>query len=329
MIECLAPKDIGIVTIGRNEGERLQRCLNSLPSAAAIVYVDSGSTDGSRQWSKQFGAEVVSLDLSYPFTAARARNAGFHRLLELFPDIQFVQFIDGDCELNPDWSHIAISFLKLNPDVAAAFGRRRERSPTYSIYNQLCDWEWDVPVGESRACGGDVMMRVSALKGVGGYRSTLIAGEEPELCVRLRASGWRIFRLEAEMTLHDAAMTQFAQWWKRSTRSGYAFAEGAYIHGSAPERHWVWESRRAWVWGVGLPLACVTAGFFWLPWGWFTFAVFPAQVIRQSFRGSGTFYRRTTSALFQMIGRFAEGFGQLQFWRDRIAGRKSTIIEYK
>ncbi len=194
--------------------------------------------------------------------------------------MSWVQFIDGDCELAGGWSDTAVSFLQANSEVAAVFGRRRERRPDQSIYNQLCDWEWHGPPGEVRACGGDVMMRAAALRAVGGYRETLIAGEEPELCVRLRAAGWRIFRLEAEMTLHDAALTRFSQWWKRTMRSGYAFAEGAHLHGAPPERHWVWESRRALLWGIGLPLLCVAAGLMLPPWGWVSLAIYPLQVCR-------------------------------------------------
>ena len=39
---------LGIVTIGRNEGERLRRCLSSVVGRGMpVVYVDSDSTDGS------------------------------------------------------------------------------------------------------------------------------------------------------------------------------------------------------------------------------------------------------------------------------------------
>ena len=137
-------------------------------------------------------------------------------------------------------------------------GRRRERFPERSIYNWLCDLEWDRPVvGETRAFGGDVMMRVSALESVGGYRDDVIAAEDDELCVRLRAAGWRLWRIDREMTLHDAAMTRFSQWWRRSLRCGYGFAQVSYLHGELPERYFVWEARRAWLWGVWLPIACL------------------------------------------------------------------------
>lgn len=322
-------KPFGIVAIGRDEGERLKRCINSLPHDVRTIYVDSGSSDGSQQIALDSGAELVELNLTNPFTAARARNAGFRRLLELEPDIKFVQFIDGDCELARSWPDTATSFLRANPDVAAVFGRRRELHPDRSIYNQLCDWEWDGAPGECLYCGGDVMIRASVLKLVNGYRDKLIAGEEPELCVRLRAQGWKIFRLNDEMTLHDAAMTRFYQWWKRTIRSGYAFAEGAYIHGSPPERHWVWETRRAWIWGLILPVCCVLTTVFCFPWGAVAFLVYPAQTMRQMLVISGSMRQRGAKAFFQQIGRFAELLGQLQFWRDTLTGNRSPLIEYK
>jgi glycosyltransferase involved in cell wall biosynthesis len=328
-MSSLTNAPFGIVTIGRNEGDRLKRCLQSLPPNAPVVYVDSGSTDGSDLWARDFGAQLIRLDQSSPFTAARARNAGFRRLIEIVPNASFVQFIDGDCELARDWPATALTFLQQHEDVAAAFGRRRERHPDRSVYNQLCDWEWDGPEGNARAFGGDVMLRASALQAVGGYRDSLIAGEEPELCVRLRASRWRIFRLKAEMTLHDAAMVHFGQWWQRTRRSGYAFAEGAHLHGSPPEQHWVWESRRAWLWGFWIPLLCLAAGVVVMPWGFLSFFVYPAQLLRQTLREKGAFRERVIKGFFQLFGRFPETLGQLQFLRDRFFGRTNALIEYK
>jgi GT2 family glycosyltransferase len=326
--------NLGSVAIGRNEGERLKRCLQSLSLAAnTVVYVDSGSTDGSVQWARDHGVQVVELDMSQPFTAARARNSGFELLRQLRPEIAYVQFVDGDCELDVHWPTQAVSFLEANPNVGVVCGRRRERYPEQTIFNWLCDQEWQGPTGDVRACGGDAMIRASAFKSVGGYRSDLVAGEEPELCVRLRAAGWRIWRLDQEMTLHDAAMTRFGQWWRRTMRGGYAFAQGAYLHGAAPEHHWVWEARRAWIWGLWLPLACLAAGVVtspWLgPWGFTSFLIYPLQVIRQTARNHGSLRQRATLALFQVLARFPEALGQLKFTRDRWFGRHAQLIEYK
>jgi hypothetical protein len=250
-------------------------------------------------------------------------------LLEKSPDLHFVQFVDGDCEVRQGWHQQAVSFLEARGDVAVVCGRRRERYPERSVYNWLCDLEWDGPVGSARACGGDAMMRVMALNAVGGYRDDLIAGEEPELCVRLRAAGWHIWRLPVEMTLHDAAMTRFGQWWRRLTRAGYAFAQGAYLHGAPPERHWVWESRRAWLWGVCLPLVCLACGLIFEPWGWATWLIYALQMLRQTKRNHGRLGERALLAVFQVLARFPEACGQIRFMRDRLLERKSQLIEYK
>jgi glycosyltransferase involved in cell wall biosynthesis len=319
----------GVVAIGRNEGDRLKQCILSLPSTAVVVYVDSGSTDASNIWARQAGADVVDLDLSLPFTAARARNAGFIRLLQIDPHVSYVQFIDGDCQLVEAWPAQAIRFLEANGNVGAVLGRRRERYPHRSIYNQLCDWEWNGPIGEVGACGGDVMIRACAFQGIGGYRNDLIAGEEPELCVRLRAAGWKIFRLDNEMTLHDANILHISQWLRRAMRGGYAFAQGAHLHGAAPESHWVWESRRAWIWGWWLPIACLVAGVALWPWGFSSFLIFPLQIVRLTLRKSGSLEQRFKLAVFQTLARFPEALGQIRFLFDRMLARRATIIEYK
>ena len=43
--------------------------------------------------------------------------------------------------------------------------------------------------GPGTPLGGDVVMRTAALAAAGGYRDSLIAGEEPELALRLRRAG--------------------------------------------------------------------------------------------------------------------------------------------
>ncbi|KIC10718.1 glycosyl transferase [Leisingera sp. ANG-M1] len=311
---------VGAVVIGRNEGERLLRCLRSLQGQVQqLVYVDSGSSDGSADAARALGAEVVNLDLSQPFTAARARNAG---LAALAQGCEYVQFTDGDCEVDPGWVSTALRFLQAHPKAAVACGRRRERFPAASVFNRLCDAEWDTPLGEAQACGGDALMRAAAVREAGGYRESLIAGEEPELCLRLRRAGWQIWRLDAEMTLHDAQMLRFGQWWQRSRRAGYAFAEGAALHGNAPERHWVAETRRALLWGALLPAAILLAGLI-EPYSLFAAFVYPAQLGRLSRRMG---HER---ALFSVLGKFAEASGALEFYWRRWRGQSRGLLEYK
>lgn len=323
---------VGLVAIGRNEGQRLRQCLESVVGKAeTVVYVDSGSTDGSVELARSLGIRVVELDLSIPFTAARARNTGLAGLLELNPQIEYVQFVDGDCEIVSGWLDRAQQVLDTHPEVVVVCGRRRERFPAASIYNRLCDIEWDTPIGEAKACGGDAMMRVVALQQVGGYNPTLIAGEEPELCVRLRHKGGKILRLDAEMTLHDAQITQFGQWWKRSVRAGHAYAEGAWLQGAPPERHWVRESRSIWLWGVLVPGLAI--GVAWLTHGvslllLLGYPLITYRIYRYMQRTGHSSKDALLYAVFCMLGKFPQAQGQIRFYLSKLLGRRSTLIEY-
>ena len=318
---------IGAVLIGRNEGARLLSCLASIPQGVAVVYVDSGSTDGSVFAARAAGARVVSLDMTRPFTAARARNEGYAALIAAGP-VDYVQFVDGDCTLDPAWIDTAVAFLQANSEAVVACGRRRERFPDASVYNRLCDWEWDTPVGQVRACGGDALMRTRSFAAVGGFNAGLIAGEEPELCVRLRAAGGEVWRLDHEMTLHDAAMTRLGQWWKRARRAGHAGAEGAALHGAPPESLGVAPTRRALVWGLGLPFLILGATIFFSPWALILLLAYPAQVLRLARRyGPGRIgWER---AFFLTLGKFPEVTGVLEYWGRRLIGRPAGLIEYK
>ncbi len=321
---------IGVVVIGRNEGERLRRCLKSVSgSADKVVYVDSGSTDGSVTMAREMGVVIVDLDMQIPFTAARARNEGARLLLQLIPQLEYIQFVDGDCELIASWLEKAEVFLEANKNVAMICGRLRERYPERSIYNQLCDMEWDTPIGQAKACGGIAMVRKNAFAAAGGYRADMIAGEEPELCVRLRAAGWQIWRIDAEMALHDAAMTRFGQWWKRTLRAGYAYAQGAHLHGISAERHGILESQRALIWGAVLPLMILVLAIVIGPWYLLLALIYPVQVARLALRGKRSRVLNWWRAVFLVMGKFPEALGQIKFLYNRLAGKKARLIEYK
>jgi GT2 family glycosyltransferase len=322
--------ETGVVVIGRNEGDRLRTCLVSgVQEGPLVVYVDSGSADNSVNLAKTLGVDVIELDRNSPFSAARARNEGFRRLREQDADLKYIQFVDGDCELSNGWLARAADFLNSHEDVAVVSGRLREKYPASSVYNTLCDIEWDAPVGETKLCGGIAMMRVSAFERAQGFRVDLIAGEEPELCVRLRSLGWRVWRLGEPMALHDAAISRFGQWWKRAQRGGFAFAQGAALHGNTPERHGVRESRSALLWGLGIPLfALVTASLFG-PVGWLTLAVYPIQIVRLALRGGRSTRENWWNAVFLVIGKFPGMLGQIQFFTRRMLGRQARLIEYK
>jgi GT2 family glycosyltransferase len=323
---------LAVVVIGRNEGRRLAVCLQSVRQAAPsalVVYVDSGSTDGSVALAKHIGCEVVELDMRQPFTAARARNAGYGQAVGMHAELAFVQFMDGDCEMVGDWLDTARAYLDQHAEVAVVCGRRRERYPQNSLYNQFCDIEWNTQPGQASSCGGDAMIRLQALQQVAGFREDLIAGEEPEMCVRIRAKGWKVWRLDHEMTLHDAAILRFSQWWQRCKRSGYAFAAGHALHGGPPEYHWAHQVKSVWLWGLLLPATTLAFALTWSPWFLLAALAYPVQAARIYTKLPAETAQRKWYAIYLMLGKFPEMLGVLKFQKDKLLGARSGLIEYK
>jgi glycosyltransferase involved in cell wall biosynthesis len=321
--------DVGVIVIGRNEGDRLIRCLQSLQRQARfLVYVDSGSTDGSIAAAEGYGASVVRLSTDMPFTAGRARNAGFQRLREIAPDVGFVQFIDGDCSLDPDWVRKAREFLLNDKSVGVVCGRRREQFPDASIFNWLCDQEWNTPVGETLSSGGDFLVRAPAFVQAGGFRGELMAGEEPELCHRIRASGHKVWRIDAPMTIHDANIVSFSQWWRRTRRTGYGYTQVFDLSAGSHSRLYSRELLRAIFWGGGLPLA-ILVGAIGYPPVMVASAAYAIPLVRAASRRDILDLSAWVYSGFIVIGKFAEFHGVVTYAVQRIMNTSQQAIEYK
>lgn len=320
---------IGFVAIGRNEGERFQRCLLSLKKEAArIVYVDSGSADDSVAFAKNEGAHVVELSDDAPFTAARARNAGFAALVKTWPDTDYVMFIDGDCELAEGFAHAAASVLAVDPSLGAVTGRCRERFPDATIYNRLCDMEWDGPIGEIKACGGIFMTRADGFRAVGGFNPSVIAAEDDDFCIRLRATGAKIVRLGQDMCFHDADIHHFGQWWRRMTRAGHAFAQVGELHPG----YFAAERRRAWIWGLIIPAAAFLAAPFTYGLSLALLLLYPVSLwkTRRGLIARGAAPEHASlAAKFLTLSKFPNLIGMLDYKRKKLTGRQIGIVEYK
>lgn len=319
---------VTIVAIGRNEGGRLELSLRAaISQCPRVIYVDSSSMDGSPDRARELGAIVLELDDSLPHTAARGRNAGFEEARRRFPDCDFVQFIDGDCVLEPEWLEKAVHFLEGHPRAAVACGRRVEAYPEESLYNRMLDEEWNTPIGKTDYSGGDSLVRAAAFEQIDGFRPELKAGEEPEMTTRLRAAGWEIWRIDARMTIHDARMLRFSQWWKRSIRGGYGYAEVWSKTGHLPRRVFGPQLRRAFLWTLGVPLLGVAAAalldeplaLLLIP------GAYAAQLLRMAAR-RGLSKRALQSASMILLAKLPETIGALSYF---VGYKSSRLADYK
>jgi GT2 family glycosyltransferase len=327
----------GVVIIGRNEGLRLRACFSSLGAIGPrpIVYVDSGSTDDSLEIASAFNIASLSLDLSAPFSAARARNVGASFLSKNFPQIRYIQFVDGDCTLAEQWLSTASVFLDSNEQCFAVFGHLNELFPEASVYNRLCSLEWRSKLGELTdfvGFGGISMIRRSLYEQLSGFREDVIAGEDSEFAARAYLAGFKLHKIDAHMADHDANIHSFRQWWRRTERSGHAIAQRFSLHGRTVIRDCRKELKSVIVWAILFPLilafilcyssisalGLAIAGYLYLGFRIFAY--------RKSLGDSPS--DSLTYSFFNVIGKFAQLIGIFSFCRNYLR-KRYEIIEYK
>ena len=321
------PDSLCVVIIGRNEGKRLESCINSVLAAGAetVVYVDSQSTDGSVELATDYNLHIVELGSEKPLSAARARNAGVVKALKCGKDIDYIHFIDGDCELDEHWLYKAVETLDSSMAIAVVCGRLREKFRNQTFYNKLCDMAWYLPSGEINSCGGIATIRASVFNEHNGYNESLIAGEEPEFYHRLRQAGHKIISLSDPMGTHDADMTRYSQWWTRSVRTGYSYA-------NAKEwGRWANERRSLVIWGGLYPLILIISCFISPLMSMIGLVLFLVQIYRIYLKLQIPYSKndKFLYACFCMFDKFPGFLGFLKYHYVKITDKDQKIIEYR
>jgi len=331
----IAREALSVVVIGRNEGQRLARCLESIRAIRGfdeiqLIYADSDSTDGSPELAAECGAEVIVVHPERP-TAAIGRNAGWRRATE-----EFILFLDGDTILHPDFPRAAFDAMSANAQMCAVWGHRRELYPDKSIYIRVLDLEWIYRPGIMEACGGDVLMRRSVLLEVGGFDDHLIAGEEPELCRRMRSRGYSILHIDHPMTRHDLQITRWSQYWKHARRAGYAYAEVSERFRFTEDPLWLADARREFILGCFWPVSFVAALAASIHYRYLPMAIWLGLCLAVSFRSAWRARWKSDNAmtlflygLHSHLQHLPIALGQLQYILDKRRNRKRDLIEYK
>lgn len=335
MKEDLIEDSVGIVVIGRNEGERLRTSLSSVNQFGyPVVYVDSGSTDDSVNVAKTMVTLVHELDRSSPFSAARARNEGFDVITKAFPSLKYVQFVDGDCVVAPGWFDAGIEALSAEDSPSLVLGHRKELKPDFTVYNRLAAIEWDSPVGELTNFGcliGSFLVKVPVFREMNGFKTNVIAGEDSELGVRMCLAGHTMEKIDHHMETHDANILKFSQWWNRAVRAGHAIGQRAHINGNTAVKDCVKERKSTIVWGIAMPLVAIIMLFI-MPlislgilslYGLMFYKVYRYMKKQGMTHDDAMIY--TTSIV---VGKVANGVGFLKFQMNAMK-KHYVLIEYK
>ncbi len=327
---------VSVVVIGRNEGQRLAACLQSVKSTnnfggeLELIYVDSDSKDGSPELAERLGAKVLRVKPQRP-SAALGRNAGWRASTG-----SYLLFLDGDTLLHPDFIDAALRAIN-SPEIAVVWGHRRETYPEHSWYNRALDLDWIYPAGVSEFCGGDALMRRDVLEQVGGFSEDLIAGEEPELCQRIRAQGKIILHIDQPMTRHDLAMTRFKAYWKRALRAGHAYAEVSQRMKATAFPLWVNDCRRNALHTTVLLMLLVGASALSLIshdlWPYLGLLLsYAFLILRSAYKARWKSSSPVTLLLYGLHSHFQQipiACGQVSYWYHRFKNQQQGLIEYK
>jgi len=327
---------VSVVVIGRNEGQRLPTCLESIKAlkfdaGLEIIYVDSNSQDGSPELAASMGVKVLRIVPKHP-CAAIGRNVGWREATG-----EFILFLDGDTRLHPDFLQLALSELQANPAIAIVWGHRRERHPEHSLFNKVLDLDWIYRPGISEFCGGDALMRRAILVHTGGYNEDLIAGEEPELCQRIRALGQQILHIDHPMTDHDLAMTKWSAYWKRALRAGFAYADVSQRLKQSDFPLWRHECQRNAV-HAGILLGLLLGGLGLTLWLTdlspllLSLLAYSALSLRSAYKARWKSRDPLTLLLYGAHSHLQQipiAIGQLRYWFGRIRKQHQALIEYK
>lgn len=327
---------LSVVIIGRNEGQRLVDCIRSVQAMnypaedREIIYVDSDSTDDSPARAQALGVKVIVVYPERP-AAAIGRNAGWKAARA-----PFILFLDGDTILHPDFVTQALTHFQ-DSQIAVVWGHRRESHPELSVYQRVIDLDWIYPPGISEFCGGDALMRRQVLEEIGGYNPKLIAGEEPEMCQRMRAQGYIILHIDARMTLHDLAIQSWSQYWRRAVRTGHAMAEISTLLQNTTTPLWQRDARKNWLHasalisllGFGLIVALLFKSLVPILG---SILIYLLLSIRSAIKARWKSDNWLTLLLYGLHSQFQHipiALGQLSYHYHRWRGQQRRLIEYK
>ncbi len=192
---------LSVVVIGRNEAATLAECLVSVHDALArvsyeLLYIDSGSTDGSPDIALQYGARCFRLRTA-DTTAALARSIGAREARG-----EHLLFLDGDMQLERGFIETAVTVLDTSKLDGACGIRRDVYLRAGEVVGENPNYFGCHKRRKAPEFGGAILLRASALAQAGGWAPNVLACEEAELHARLLKQRSYIVELPIPMIQH-------------------------------------------------------------------------------------------------------------------------------
>lgn len=246
---------VSILIKALNEEARIAHCLDAAVREAQLVdgeviLVDSLSTDRTVEIARSYPIRIVQFSFPEDRSCGAAVQLGYQ-----FAEGEYIYVLDGDMELQNGFIAKALNVLETESNVGGVGGKLLDRR-----IRTAADLRRALTLGilsrriEVDELGGGGLYRRKAIESVGYLAHRwLPACEEAELGFRLRAAGWRLFRLPDPAVLHTGHTESNWGMVRRLWKNRRAHAAGMFLR-SAFGKAWWWRAVR-YQWPVVLTCA--------------------------------------------------------------------------
>lgn len=233
--------DVSIVIVSYNTADLICSCLSSLerapsPNTREIFVIDNASSDGS--------AEIIRSQFPTVHVIANKHNKGFgaanNQVLTLCQG-DLILFLNPDTEVMPDTLEKAIVYMKDHANIGLAGAKiinpdgSHQESVSYRYPGEKYT-RGDLPQLKGEiACvlGAAMIAQRHVILAIGGFdEDFFLYGEDEDLCLRIRKTGWEIGFINEAVVMHlggqSERLTESVEKWRKKIRATYLFYRKHY-----------------------------------------------------------------------------------------------------